>query len=123
MSNVQEALNIANPNSLPDMARRVELGDIVAGLIPRVAARTGLASSATQVEPEPGAILAVTDTAGTTAITMVTGTAGAGEVTVSYDTDGVATLVFGSGAVLGRGAMQCLFYCPHCWATCFSNAQ
>lgn len=98
MSTVQEALNIANPNSLPDMVRKVTLGDIVAGLIPRLEARTGLVSSATQVEPEPGPILSVSIATGAVLLILMDGVAAAGEVLVTYDADGVATLVFGDGA-------------------------
>lgn len=96
MSTVQEALNLANPNSIADMAREITLGDLLAGLVPRNLVRA-VASSATQVEPEPGAlfIVAIADDAALTQIEA--GTAGAGEVLVVYDTNGVATLTFGDG--------------------------
>ena len=98
MSDVQEALDLANPTDLPDQLRKVSPGALVAGMIPRLIDRTGLTSGATHVEPEPGAVLAV-DLAGTTlAIVSPNDTAGAGEVEITYDSDGVATLVFGDGA-------------------------
>jgi hypothetical protein len=98
MSTVTEALDLSNPNDIADLLRQIGVGAIMAGMIPRLIDRTGLASSATHVEPEPGAILSV-DLAGTTVTIMSPNdTAAAGEVEVTYDADGVATLVFGDGA-------------------------
>lgn len=98
MSTRTQSLNKANPNEIADLFRLISIGDIMAGLIPRHRSRTGLASSATQVHDVPGAILQVIDAAGTTALAIVSGTAGAGEVQVTYDANGLATLVFGDGA-------------------------
>lgn len=108
MSTVQASLDRCYPGELPDLLKKASPGELFAGMIPRLVERTGLASSATQVHSLPGPIFAVTDTAGTTAITMVTGTAGAGEVQVTYDADGLATLVFGSGAVTAYNVLQCV---------------
>lgn len=110
---ILNALDNAGPNDLADRFRQVQIGSILDGLRPRLTARTGLTSSATQVHNLPGAILAVTDTAGTTAITMVTGTPGAGEVQVTYDADGLATLVFGSGAVTAYNVLQQVLPAAH----------
>jgi hypothetical protein len=109
---VQDQIDLANDSTLGNMLAQLRdpdgdgFGKILAGLIPRLIARSGLTSSATQIEPEAGAILIVTDTAGTTALTQVTGTAGAGEVQVTYDSNGVATLVFGSGAVTAYNVVK-----------------
>jgi hypothetical protein len=37
---------------------------------------------------------------------MVSGTAGAGEVTVTYDANGLATLIFGDGVVTAYNVIQ-----------------
>lgn len=102
---VQDQLDEASASGITDVALAMlrdadgnGFGYILAGLIPRTYSRTGLDSSATHIEPEAGAILAITDSAGTTGLVMTTGTAGAGEVKVTYDSEGVATLVFGDGA-------------------------
>lgn len=96
MATVRQALNIAQPNDLPDMLRKVGLGDIFAGLVPTRVVRTGLTSSATQVEPGPGTVLFVESSAGAQKVilTKPDATPGAGDVVVTYDANGVATLVF-----------------------------
>ena len=101
MSTVQSTLNAGEPNSFPDAIRRLNFGDLLAGLVPRRLVRTGLTSSATHVEPEAGliSIVAIADDAALTKIEA--GTAGAGEVLVAYDSEGVATLTFGDGANTG----------------------
>lgn len=77
-------------------------GSMLAELfVPAWKVRTGLNSSATQLETLPGTIVLVADAAGTSAKAIVPGTAGAGEVTVTYDSNGIPTLVFGDGAVTG----------------------
>lgn len=101
MATVQEVLNSANPNVICEGLRAISFGSIIAGLVPRLVQRTGLASSATQVHNAPGIILQVQDAAGTTALSIVNSTAGAGEVQVTYDSNGIATLVFGDGANTG----------------------
>ncbi len=106
MSTVQQVLDKAPPHAMADMLRKISFGELLAGLRPRLVARADLASSATQIHSVPGAILQVTDAAGTTAVTIVTGTAGAGEVTVTYDANGLATLVFGTGAVTAYNVLQ-----------------
>lgn len=108
MTTVQTALDRANPNELATALQAFQLGTVLRStFLPVLTARTGIASSATQVHTVAGPILAVSDDAGTTALTVVTGTAGAGEVTVTYNaTTGVATLVFGSGAVTGYQVTQ-----------------
>lgn len=94
----QDALNLARPQILPDLWRQIGLGDLLAGMLPRTVARTGLTSSATQTELTAGAILSVDDgSAGPLAI-VTSGSPGAGEVKVEYSSAGIATLTF-SGAV------------------------
>lgn len=102
---LKDSLNAANPNSLPDRLRQISLGDLLAGLIPRWVARTSLTSSATHIHTQPGAIMAVADDAGTTNLLIVQGTPGAGEVQISYDSNGLATLVF-AAAVTGYKVKQ-----------------
>lgn len=98
MSTVQEQLDACQLQTLADMLRKLQFGTLVSGMVPRRIARTGLASGATHVEPEAGAIL-VCSIADDAALTMIeAGTAGAGEVLVEYDAEGVATLTFGDGA-------------------------
>ncbi|HVI04133.1 MAG TPA: hypothetical protein VM869_35825 [Enhygromyxa sp.] len=111
---IQDMLDLSNDSTVLKALAQLRddggegFGAILAGLIPRTIARTGLASSATQVEPEAGAIFVVTDTAGTTAYTMVTGTPGAGEVQVTYSSNGVATLVFNSAVTAYNVVKQVL---------------
>ena len=95
MSTVQEQLNLGSPTTLPDMMRKVRIGDVLAGLVPTAQQRTGLTSNATQVEPEAGAISAVESPTGTALTIVGPGvTPGAGKVAIAYDADGVATLTF-----------------------------
>lgn len=97
MATVQQALNTAQPNDFPAMMNKIRFGDILAGLVPTRVERTGLDNSATHVEPSPGMILFV-DVGGTQQA-ILTGPAaapGANQVRVTYDADGVATLVFGA---------------------------
>jgi hypothetical protein len=105
MTTVAQALDRANPVEIADLIRTIGLGSILSALLPRVVARTGLASSATQVHSIPGHISAVADSAGTTNLLIVTGAPGAGEVQVTYDADGLATLVF-AAAVTGYQVTQ-----------------
>lgn len=95
---VQDRLNKASPNDLPDRFRQVSVGDILAGLIPAERTLTSLTSSATHVHDVPGVILAVALGAAQVVIVTSADTPGAGEVGVTYDTNGVATLLFGDGA-------------------------
>jgi len=95
MSTVQEQLNLASPTTIADMLRKVSFGDVLAGLVPRLEQRTGLASNAVQVEPEAGEIKAVESPSGTNlAIVGPGATPAAGEVAIAYDSNGVATLTF-----------------------------
>lgn len=95
MSSVKEALDIANPNNVADNLRAVTLGTLIEGLIPRTEARTGLASSATQVESEAGPIHAVESPAGTNLVIVGSGvTPAAGQVAIAYNAQGIATLTF-----------------------------
>jgi hypothetical protein len=85
------------------------LGYLLANLVPGFKVRSGLTSSATHVEDNPGTILAVLDAAGTTQLTMLLASgavAGAGEVAVTYDAAGVPTLVFGDGANTGYQVLK-----------------
>ncbi len=106
MSTVQEALDLANPNFIAAMFRKVLIGDLLAGLIPAVNSRKGLASNAVQVNDVPGAILAVESPAGTDIpIVGPAATPGVGEVAIAYDTEGIATLTF-QAAVTAYDALQ-----------------
>lgn len=109
MSTVQEALDLANPNSIADMFRKVSIGSVLAGLIPRAISRTGLASNTVQVEPEAGEIKSVESPAGTNLIIVGAGaTPGVGEVAVAYDANGVATLTF-QAAVTAYDVQKTIF--------------
>lgn len=100
---IQDKLNLASANDLPAMLRALAdadgdgFGTLLQGLIPRRIARSGLTTSATHVEPEAGLISIVEVGTASLVIVGADSTAGAGEVKVTYDTDGVATLVFGDG--------------------------
>ena len=98
---VQTSLNDANPNSIADRLRQVALGNILARMIPQRLVRTGLASSATQVETTAGYVHMVQDSSDTTLTLIGEGdTIGAGKCRVTYDASGFATLLF-NGAVTG----------------------
>jgi len=101
MATVQDRLNTASPSDIADRFRQLPIGDILAGLIPSQATYAGLASSATHVNPVAGNITAVSVSAAAKVIVDSTVTAGAGEVQVTYDAQGVGTLVFGDGANTG----------------------
>lgn len=95
MSSVQEVLNHANPNDQHNMWNKISVGDIIAGMIPRQTARTGLTLGATQVHNIPGQILAVTDGADAPLAMITAGAPGAGQVRVTYNAStGIPTLVF-----------------------------
>lgn len=94
MATVQERLNTASPNDIADRFRQVSFGDIVQGLIPKINARTGLASSATQVHDTAGLIRTVNVGSALRAIVNPDVTPGAATVQITYDSNGVATLVF-----------------------------
>lgn len=97
MATVQERLNTASPNDVADRLRQVNIGDIVQGLIPKLNSRTSLASSATQVHDKAAVILQVSTGAGAERVIINPDvTVGALTVVVTYDTEGVATLVFNS---------------------------
>jgi len=98
MATVQDRLNTASPGDLPDRFRQLTLGDLIAGLIPSERTLSGLTSSATHIHDIPGLIVGVALGAVPKAIVLSADTAGAGEVKVTYDSDGLATLVFGDGA-------------------------
>lgn len=98
MATVRETLNMGMPVAIPDALRQLSFGDLLAGLIPRRIARTGLASAATHVEPEAGVILTVSVADGAALSIIEAGSAGAGEALVVYDANGVATITFGDGA-------------------------
>jgi hypothetical protein len=111
MSTVQQNLNQANPTTVPDMLRKLRAGDLLAALAgaasaPQALVRSGLSSSATQVEPEPGQILAVASSADAhQTIVGPTVAPGANQVAISYSASGVATLVF-NGAVTGYKVLK-----------------
>ena len=102
MATVQEALNIAQPNDLPDMLRKVNLGDIIAGMLVPVTDSVARAVAAhVCVLDTAGEVKAVTATAGGTTGNCLLVPAGAtpatGQVAVSYSAEGVATLTFAAG--------------------------
>ena len=91
---VKDGLNQANQNKLGYLLRDISFGDVLAGLVaPVERARTGLASSVTQVHDIAATITAVSVAA--TAIVIVSSgvTPGVGEVAITY-TAGVPTFVF-----------------------------
>jgi hypothetical protein len=102
MPTVAQSLDKANPNELADLLRTVKLGTALANLRPRETARTGLASSATQVHPYPAAILAVNSTDGTPLAFSINAAPDSGEVRVNYDADGIPTLVFNAAVTAYR---------------------
>lgn len=99
MATVQQALDISNPNDIPDMLRKVRLGTILAGmLVPATDTDARTVTSNVCVMTTAGIVLAVTVTAG-----GVTGnfrpiaagqTPATTQVAVSYSAEGVATLTF-----------------------------
>lgn len=96
---VQEALDACNPSFAWDAMRQIDMGTLVAGLLPRIVTRSGLDSAAAQVHNSPGLVSSVNSTAGTP-LAIVHGSApDAGEVRIEY-TAGVATLTF-AAAVTG----------------------
>lgn len=101
MATLQERLNIASPSDFADRNRQVSMGDVLAGLVPVERTLSGLASSATHVHDVAGTILAVSLAAAQKVIVTSLDTPGAGEVGVTYDANGVATLLFGDGANTG----------------------
>lgn len=98
MSTVQQALDTANPNDIAVRLRQVTTGALIAGMIPSERTLSGLASSATHVHDIPGVIHQVALAAAQKNIVTSADTPGVGEVGVTYDTNGVATLLFGDGA-------------------------
>lgn len=94
---VQGSLDNAN---ITDLASRLQelkgFGVLLAGLIPVERTRT-VASSATHIHDIPGIITAVALGAVQKSIVLSADTPAAGEVGVTYDTNGLATLLFGDG--------------------------
>lgn len=95
---VQDRLNVASPGDISDRFRQVSMGDILAGLIPAERTRTGLTSGATHVHDVAGMIITVALGTAPVLIVASADTPAAGEVGITYDTNGVATLLFGDGA-------------------------
>lgn len=96
-STVLQALDRANPNEIASVLQRCAFGtSLLAAITPVTVARTGLTTNTVHIHTVAGAILHVSDDAGTTALTVVTGTPGAGEVAIAYDSAGLATLTFGT---------------------------
>lgn len=102
MSNptVAEKLALTLPTDLADCLRKVLIGEILAGIIPRTVFLTGLTSSAAQVMVDedgvecPGLIASVTDGSDAPLSIIHDGAVGAGEVLIEYDSNGLATLTF-----------------------------
>lgn len=98
---LKDRLNAANPSEFPARMQQVNIGDILAGLVPREIIRTGLSSLTTHVEPEPGVILALSDATDVYTVTPSDGTVATakgalatGVAKVTYDSDGVASIEF-----------------------------
>ncbi len=108
MANVLSTLNNGEPNALPDAIRQVRLGDVIAGLVPRRIVRTGLTSGTVHIEPEPGAVTAVSLVDGAVLTVIDAGAPGAGDVLAAYDGDGVATLTFNAAQTGYRVVKQVL---------------
>jgi hypothetical protein len=113
LTTVRNSLNDANPNNAWDHLRRfydrtndLGIADLLAAIVPRNRALSGLTSSATQVHDVACIVYGIQATAGT-ALTMVFGAAaGAGEVRVEYSaTTGVPTFTFGDGALTAYSLM------------------
>jgi len=99
MATVQEALDISNPNDIPDMLRKVRLGTILAGmLVPVTDANARTVTADVCVLTTAGTVLAVTATAGGTTgnFRLVASgmTPATTQVAVSYSAEGIATLTF-----------------------------
>lgn len=90
----KDALNDANVTTLPTLFRESAIGSIIAGLIPSEITRTGLTSGTTHVHNSRGLIVSVAS--GTTAQTIVTSnvTLASNQVKITYDANGLPTLVF-----------------------------
>lgn len=111
---VQEMLDSASPSDLPEALGAANIGEIIAGLIPRWVSKTGLTSSASQIHMDssspakyqPFVVHAVTDGSDAPLAIIGSGSVGAGEVKVEYSTDGVPTLTFNAAVtaykVLGQ---------------------
>lgn len=105
---VQQALTDASLTNLADALRCIDLGALVAGMVPRWVTYSGLTSSATQVlnaatdgsgDSLAATIHAVADSSDAP-LAIVPGGVGAGEVKIAYDAQGVPTLTF-NAAVTG----------------------
>ena len=105
MATVQQALDISNPNDIPDMLRKVRLGTILAGmLVPATDADARTVTSNVCVMTTAGIVLAVTATTGgvTGNFSLIAAgqTPATTQVAVSYSAEGIATLTFlGADAV------------------------
>lgn len=106
---IRDVLDNALPTNLPDAIREVQLGTLLAGLIPRLRVYTGLTSAAAQVlnseldgsgDDQAGVILQVNDSSDAPLAIITSGAVGAGECKVEYDSEGVPTLTF-NAAVTG----------------------
>ena len=99
MATVQQALDISNPNDIPDMLRKVRLGTILAGmLVPATDTDARTVTSNVCVMTTAGIVLAVTATTGGVTGNFSLIAAGQTPVTtqvaVSYSAEGIATLTF-----------------------------
>ncbi len=94
---VQDLLNRANITDFAAYAKNINLGDIIAGLVPQPRTLT-VTSGTTHVHDVAAALLFVQTPVGTNLAQITAGSPGAGEVSVDYDTEGVPTLIF-AGAV------------------------
>ena len=93
---IKDGLNQSNPNKLPSLTQSIKLGDVLASMVsPQSRARTGLASSTTQVHDRPALITAVAVGGSFRSIAPDGATLAAGQVSIAYDqTTYIPTLTF-----------------------------
>ena len=122
---VSEVLEHSNITDLAHALKKLKIHTWIAGQIPRVVTRTGLANAAAQIlytadgQPsapvkQPFQIHAVTLADDTPLAIILNGAVGSGEVLVAYDADGVPTLTF-NAAVTGFKIAGCPL--PTGWST------
>ncbi len=122
---VSEVLEHSNITDLAHALKKLKIHTWIAGQIPRVVTRTGLANAAAQIlytengQPaspvgQPFQVHAVTLTDDTPLAIILNGAVGAGEVLVAYDADGVPTLTF-NAAVTAFKVAGCPI--PTGWST------
>ena len=122
---VSEVLEHSNITDLAHALKKLKIHTWIAGQIPRVVVRSGLANAAAQIlytengQPaspvgQPFQVHAVTLTDDTPLAIILNGAVGAGEVLVAYDADGRPTLTF-NAAVTAFKVAGCPI--PTGWST------